>query len=1028
MNIEGNKAHKRGARGLGLLLLAACLAVVITGGLAWQQYNAQKNALSSNDDVALSSNATNDLNAALIAAADTPTFKLFAPAWRGLGGSGNTANVKHFKYIFGGMDPTTINGMAEGTKVYKYTLGPYGVEANLPCTLDDPAGDRYKAGKCGGNPKNPEVDAQAFAKGILPNGSRYNYAVWAKKFDNWLFVPNNSKTLEFMKSEATKALKYDGNASKLYDGILSDSMGTAPLRSGYTNAKPINPDTDSVYTEQQWMDGQKEMLHAKKLGIGESKQLMINGLATGSNYFANPVGSRQLITEDVGGAMAERIFREPHATMGEAGWRSEAAWKQDVEMVAAVQEKNIPGFWWTKCWTTGNGAEERRAADEPDDGTGEEESRGGQPATCTDDGANAEAGIKQIRRYAMSSYLLGAGTKSYFNYDTNINDGNAAEWFGEDYTKAQQLGSASGSYGKSAGSTVYSRSFSKGIVVVNPTSGASTINLGSNKYTDIDGRTGVTGSYSVPAHTGNILIAERGGGDDDTDTVPPSVALTAPANNATVSGVVTVNGTASDNKAVSKVEVIVDDNVVATDTERPWFSTTWDSESVGDGDHALYVKAYDTAGNTKVSATITIKTGEGESDPSIPPPPEIREFVAIPSEIKTGESVLLKWRTNSVKSCTITPGGPINTTEKSWQTPIFTTEGDKKFDLVCANEGGRTVTKQVTVKVVKVTEDIGKPTLTASALAVKRGSSVNLSWFSKNATSCELYPGEIKDSGPGGSRVVKNIQNDTTFRVVCTNGSSKKTSDGVKVRILLQVEKPELKIITFETNKTEIETGERVTLRWHVQGARVGGCSLRPGPVSSIDNAGRWITPKLTSSVSYRLTCYDGKGKVATKTVNVVVKGTAPVPDPRPRKITPLATSTNREIVDSSTKTKVINAAVDSEVDGRVTFDPSNILDTARIDNVQYVEYLKGTESVQRVDKPPFSLDSTRLANGRYTMTERTVYKDGSQSEIARIVDISNGRSATGQWWKNAWTWLLVTLPIAVLLGIGYLIRTRKSA
>ena len=49
------------------------------------------------------------------------------------------------------------------------------------------------------------------------------------------------------------------------------------------------------------------------------------------------------------------------------------------------------------------------------------------------------------------------------------------------------------------------------------------------------------------------------------DTVAPTVALTAPAAGATVSGNVTVSATASDNVGVSRVEFYYGTNLIATD-------------------------------------------------------------------------------------------------------------------------------------------------------------------------------------------------------------------------------------------------------------------------------------------------------------------------------------------------------------------------------------------------------------------------------------------------------------------------------
>ena len=118
-------AGKKSVASKGLLgvLIVASLVTVISGGMALQQYYGGNQSLL--PDEVTDQSTSDSINAALVAAADEPTFKLFAPAWRQLGGDANKGNVKYFKDIFTNMNPATIPGKAEGTKVYKYTLGPY---------------------------------------------------------------------------------------------------------------------------------------------------------------------------------------------------------------------------------------------------------------------------------------------------------------------------------------------------------------------------------------------------------------------------------------------------------------------------------------------------------------------------------------------------------------------------------------------------------------------------------------------------------------------------------------------------------------------------------------------------------------------------------------------------------------------------------------------------------------------------------------------------------------------------------------
>ncbi len=94
------------------------------------------------------------------------------------------------------------------------------------------------------------------------------------------------------------------------------------------------------------------------------------------------------------------------------------------------------------------------------------------------------------------------------------------------------------------------------------------------------------------------------------DTVAPSVAIMAPVNNATVSGVVPVVASASDVSDIAKVEFSVDGTLIGTKTSAP-YSLSWDTTSlVHNSSHLLTAKAYDTAGNSRVSAVVTVQVAD----------------------------------------------------------------------------------------------------------------------------------------------------------------------------------------------------------------------------------------------------------------------------------------------------------------------------------------------------------------------------------------------------------------------------------
>lgn len=97
------------------------------------------------------------------------------------------------------------------------------------------------------------------------------------------------------------------------------------------------------------------------------------------------------------------------------------------------------------------------------------------------------------------------------------------------------------------------------------------------------------------------------------DTVLPTVALTAPAAGASYTSAqnVTVSATASDNVAVTRVEFYDGTTRIGNpDTTSP-YSVTWAVSSAQNGSRTLTARAYDAAGNvrTSVARTVTVNIG-----------------------------------------------------------------------------------------------------------------------------------------------------------------------------------------------------------------------------------------------------------------------------------------------------------------------------------------------------------------------------------------------------------------------------------
>ncbi|OJT26163.1 hypothetical protein BO221_10105 [Archangium sp. Cb G35] len=85
------------------------------------------------------------------------------------------------------------------------------------------------------------------------------------------------------------------------------------------------------------------------------------------------------------------------------------------------------------------------------------------------------------------------------------------------------------------------------------------------------------------------------------DNVAPATAVSAPAQNAWLRGIVPVSATASDNQGVARVEFYAGTTLLETVTTAP-YTVSWDTRSGPDGSVTLTARAYDAAGNVTVSA------------------------------------------------------------------------------------------------------------------------------------------------------------------------------------------------------------------------------------------------------------------------------------------------------------------------------------------------------------------------------------------------------------------------------------------
>lgn len=122
------------------------------------------------------------------------------------------------------------------------------------------------------------------------------------------------------------------------------------------------------------------------------------------------------------------------------------------------------------------------------------------------------------------------------------------------------------------------------------------------------------------------------------DTTAPTTSITSPKNDSTVNGMVTVAAAATDNVSVVKVELYLDETLLATDTSSP-YSFSWDTLKDSNGGYALQTKATDGAGNVGSSTVINVSV----SNPTPSATPSITSFSVA---AKTATSSTIIWATN----------------------------------------------------------------------------------------------------------------------------------------------------------------------------------------------------------------------------------------------------------------------------------------------------------------------------------------------------------------------------------------------
>ena len=128
----------------------------------------------------------------------------------------------------------------------------------------------------------------------------------------------------------------------------------------------------------------------------------------------------------------------------------------------------------------------------------------------------------------------------------------------------------------------------------------------------------VDGSYTISCRAKDktvwgddeiTVIVDNSGG---TDTIPPSVTITAPIAGSTVSGIVTITMSATDANGISSYAIYID-GIFTSGTN----SYSWDTTQEIDGSHTILCEALDPSGNNGSNTiSVTVNNSDISHNPS----------------------------------------------------------------------------------------------------------------------------------------------------------------------------------------------------------------------------------------------------------------------------------------------------------------------------------------------------------------------------------------------------------------------------
>jgi chitinase len=322
------------------------------------------------------------------------------------------------------------------------------------------------------------------------------------------------------------------------------------------------------------------------------------------------------------------------------------------------------------------------------------------------------------------------------------------------------------------------------------TQGSAPIDVGNTTTATISGLDSSHEYYfAVTAYTTSGVESSYSNVISVPELLSPITSITYPANNATVSGTVSVAASASDNVGVTKIEFYVNNVLQGTETTSPYVFS-WNTTGLTSGSYTLMTKAYDAAGNVGQSDSVSVTVASNAPAVSIDSPVSgatVGGTVAIMASASDNAGVT---------KVAFYVNGSLKTTDKkapytyNWSTKSLK-NGNYTIMVKAYDASGHVTSTSIPVTVFN---DKTAPTasITSPANGAKVGGTVTINAAASDnvdVAKCELYVnGKLKVSEAGSScsfdwntKEVSNGSYRVKAKAYDAAGNVKSTSISVKV-------------------------------------------------------------------------------------------------------------------------------------------------------------------------------------------------------------------------------------------------------